>query len=1627
MSASAEGGGRHPSQAEAGGGEGQDKQADDKNGLAPYRYDPLIDENRSRTGTPVEHRQPAATEDATSNSTDPPTTSTAGTSGLDFLTQAAAIAARTHTEPQAQDQDRATDSVATTPDKGKQPESPADGANPGSVNSVWSRLYRTPRNPSSAPAGVSPFGVGESPQVVVGVHESPGPISRSIIPVIPSDEGGMQQSFVTGVQQALSNVRSQQPPPGLGGQQPSSTLGIHQASSLVAGRQTNRQQSSVLGQSSIASQPPPATYSQSSGFAAGRLLAYLNPAIVAGATPNTSSNQTSSILRGYDGNNTAVAGPSGTSTKVANRRPSTPDQPTTPKAPTPSPLTPPGGYVPTITVTSAPLPDTNSLNANDPNGALSRRLGIYQSFDTASDFLDRNNRPANERLIAPAIHDTYIIKTVSTVKCDECNSKLASGELYQCKTCSAQICQQCVNDRLKQEEDVKSFNRKLKQVRFDAVGGHHIDMEPEEEEPGDQNIIEHDVRDDAAAETEMTGNVEAKKNAAGGVEYKFDWQGSKKHLPFKLCYLDRGRFTGRDKGPFKTDVRVEDYAGVMRNVTVRIVKDTPRKSGGGKDGNQRIASGSGSGKGKSKGGKGRKLCDDADSDEIDTPAGAARTGKKKPGPKPKPKAKAAGKKGKAKGKGKEKEPQGTEDEPIEVDEWDEDSAQAQVQSAVLGGRPAFDKLRRMQEAARLGRTIEPQPARDRGGFQQQPFPPPSYARQVYPGLGDMEDPDDAAARELVQWQLQQTAQRQSQVYGGQPQQGYGRPFDEPQQGQQGYGRPFDQPQYGQQYVPTVHGHPDPAGFGSAAAYGHGTGNQAHPQQRHPAHNMTPKGRYQRYQDRSQAQGYPTPSGSGGQVNYWQPNPLYHGNPVTPSRHTANQFPTPDNTTREARRHMLGNEAATQTLPPGYISYAPLPAAFPNPHLHPGVHLGDLRDIPFGRGNTFVEQAPLPDGTPVSIELPQPYYANVLAWVEDYNMTIVFNPDWLCFQDLLERNKGNIRATYTEKQQPGFVVPPLYYDMARRNLAAAEEYAQELWGQRYTNTDDPDRQALRYEAAARLGVPGSQVQEARNHLIRTRGLIERLGERPDQFNYPRPDDVQIRANALSRLAGRRINNSAYYVQLAQGARQRARGATQQPETIVIDSDDDDGDAQQRVTRPTPRYGPEFPAAVASTEFVAPQTQAATSAGQPATYTTPAATEITAEALRSQPQHLTTRNAATPHGTAATAIGSHAATRAITDRVPATQADNYLFIPGTNDPMPQYRGPDPEYAHELDEEPSNVVRKRKRRSESPNPSRDWIDWNLGVSRGFRGHPSRSQNPNTTSAQYLQQPTALPAPRQRPVPTSAFADINAAREQYPQADLPAPRNRNTTTARGHQAPTVRDAGPDSDGDRPGTISPREVSRAPASRPAAIDLDEEHEVEESEPMNVVRHARGSAHRRGGARRREARSRSPRPATPQYRARTPPAAPVGPNTDYQPNGAASGRELTYLHNFTGPPAASSPSGIATRVIYVGGNLLVPAPPGVVNVLTDSGVPRDFSAAGEGRYTTRAGGVAAGEGVDFQALNILAAAAAAVAEESSSEEQGEGEGVGVESEGEEEEGSGADAGLGLVPARQRPLRSGKEF
>ncbi len=1084
MSEFAEGSGKPPNPDSAGGGEGQDSpssKSDSSRGLPAYHVDPVT---QSRPSTPAEYARAEGSEIRTSNLKIPPTTWRPSLPpGLDILGEAAAIVSEAD-EPGSKPEVNSINEPASTPNKEKPPATP--GVDPGSVTSTWSGVYQTPRD-------------GDS--ILVGVHETPGPIfkaaSRTNTPALP------------GVEESAGKKRFSSLPPQL----------------LPSRRQSSIRHPSMA----VAGQGQSATYSQSSGLAAGRLLAFMNPGIVAGAGPSFAADSASNT-RGRKGgndtagpqpsrlslrasnaaagaNSTAIAGPSGKSVQVADPRPSTPTQPTTPQAPTPSPLTPPPA--PAITITPISLPDANTVTAHDPNGTLARRIQTYQSFDTASDFLERNIHPADKSLIAPPIHDTYVIKTVSTIKCDECSVKLASGgELYQCKTCSAQICRDCVDERLTQEANLKSFKTKVRQDRADAVGGYSMPVEPD------------DVEEMCEESVKGKGRAAKWAGLSGSVRFQFEWQGKKKHEPFKRCYLDRRQFVGRDQGPFQTDIVVEDYASVNRRVIVRIVQDTPRKGGGGGDG-------SGSGEAKLKIGKVRKMSEDADAETEDSDVdGGVGIGKKKR--KINPKAKAEGK-----GKGKEKEPQGTEDEPIDLDEWDEDSAQAQVQNAVLGGRPAFDKLRKMQEAARSSRTMGPQPRPvmrgaghgqgRRRGHQHGHAPETSLpgVPGLYVGFGSVND--DPAQHHQAELQRQYLAR---QHFAQQQQQ-------QEQQWQQGYGRPFDQAQPGEGYGPTIHGHPDPPRFGNAVAHGQIVGGQAFPQQQYYAGPSTPQGRYQTQP------GSPTPAVGQAQSDFMQQDPSYQQSLNSPAEDTANHYPTPEPTNHEARRHVLGNEVSIQTLPPGWIAYIPLPSIFPHPHIHPGVHLGETRDIPFGRGNTFIEQQPLADGTPVSSELPQPYFENALAGLAAIDL----------------QNNMIARAIRRSQRHDRRIQEGRDPDEPMTEAETREELA-------HRAREDAEDRAARDHAAMRIRWYDRQVNVRRRreaHAAAAQAEVKSQNQAAARGQRGGPAGAGALGQQVMNLQvdarGHHVNVPQHDAVLPAPIHGRLTDPTQVPETIVIDSDED----------------------------------------------------------------------------------------------------------------------------------------------------------------------------------------------------------------------------------------------------------------------------------------------------------------------------------------------------------------------------------------------------------------------------------------------------------------------------------------
>ena len=922
-------------------------------GLPAYHYDPLTPREQARRADAA-----AAAQDRLNNT--PPTVQQTIPSPLDILAIAATEAAHQDDEEEQQI------GVPQTPER-----SYLDVHQPSPTRG---NLFRTPRVPSIVGPGV------------VGVHETPGAIfgaiSRSNTPAIPEGEAEADGDVEMGGVEDLSRGAGTQEP---GYQHPTSFVrgaggDVQQPTSLPERQRANIQRTSLLNQSMIlGATTQSANTAQTVNLAAARLSMYLNPGVVAGATPTFATGQAaetsqqtggndaalgvpgdrparafggqsaagvggaeallalrgrhsvttgpSGVAQAFGGNNTASAGPSGASFRPIGAGLPMPAKPPTPPAPIPSPITPIFG--PTVNIIPAPLPSGDAINANDPNGTLARRMQAYDSFADAADYLDQNIRPADEKLIAPPIHNNYVIKTVATVKCDECGVKLASGgELYQCKTCGGQICQDCVNGQLLKEQTLKSLDFERRQARVDAVGGHHIDLEPDESDDDDPILT---VQEDAESDNSMKIS-DMRNDRKPSMQPTFEWRGQHCHVPFKLCYLARRKFQGMDRGPFQTDVAVADYDGIVSRVIVQLIKDSPRKSGGTGDGDSVVAGSSGKGKGKAR----------ADADEVPDDDGEDHVDDDTPTARPKSKKKA---KAKRKGKGKEREAKGTEDEPVAVDDvWDEESAQAQVQSAVLGGRPAFDKLRRMQEAARLGRTPAARGVRGIGrgrGFGPA-LPTRTWAesRPVGGRAGSLSP------------QHQQFAQ------------------------QHGFTLQFDQQPRSQTYVPTVHGHPTRA---SEWAFNPTQPQQReHPQQLEAARRfLVPSPDYQPHT--TPAPSYPSqplgPFNGRNSTGLNQQNMFFGARANTPTVNTARQFPTPLQSVRHVRENQQYLRAAS----------TPLQATFTNPQDQQNLH-PDQSGLPsFHQGNTFFAQAYLQDGTPITVSLPQqPFHFDPSSVVMDPN-------------------------------------------------------------------------------------------------------------------------------------------------------------------------------------------------------------------------------------------------------------------------------------------------------------------------------------------------------------------------------------------------------------------------------------------------------------------------------------------------------------------------------------------------------------------------------------------------------------------------------------------------------------------
>ena len=587
--------------------------------------------------------------------------------------------------------DTSTNIDTETPAKGKPPAEPVEA--PGTAASNISGVYRTPY---------------KAHEPILGVHDSPGVLSQAVsranTPVLTTAPRVVAQPAQGQVSSILGRVIG---PPSVAsseslgarllthlnpGMVPSATP-THTLNSGFVGSgcgSNNTTSSSALP--SVTNLPSAATHTPQAASSGLMTLAEA-AAQVERANVEAPSRQQSGTDQGPDTSNSPALSSDAVALLKAltTNRPDTPNpRSVSPHRPTPSPITPP---VTRPEHVNPPLPGADALR-NDPTGFRGRTVEQYESFSTADDHLQTHMHLINEDAIAPKIHDTYIIKTVATIKCDVCSTKNSKdGEVYQCEACTAQICRQCVEEKLEEERSLKSFVGKVKDAKYDAVGGTGFSREPDDDDTAgvDLDEDEHEASD-----------AEGEKTRPTHMGSDFEWQGRRQHLPFKLCYLDRKNLTGIDKGPHGCVVNVPNHECTMVKVAARLINDT-KKGPFGKDpdGKKPVSE------------EQRKALLKMATANTTTQAFQAFGAKMKKD-KADLTAREVEKLERKKAKRREYErgkTKGTKQQPIDVDfDLDERDANEQVQDEIFGkdgGRGA--RLKAIQEAARTGVPMPPRP------------------------------------------------------------------------------------------------------------------------------------------------------------------------------------------------------------------------------------------------------------------------------------------------------------------------------------------------------------------------------------------------------------------------------------------------------------------------------------------------------------------------------------------------------------------------------------------------------------------------------------------------------------------------------------------------------------------------------------------------------------------------------------------------------------------------------------------------------------------------------------------------------------------------------------------------------
>lgn len=170
---------------------------------------------------------------------------------------------------------------------------------------------------------------------------------------------------------------------------------------------------------------------------------------------------------------------------------------------------------------------------------LRRRLAIYQNVGARDEFVDQRLQASPQTpdhfTRRTTLHTTFLIKTVSTIQCDECKAKGKGEEIYKCTHCVKQICRSCVESLLKRERLVEEKSQEQKsQATTD-----------DEEEPD---------------------------------TFKWNWQGLYRHEGFKQCYMAREE--ANVKGDFHIDIPVSQLGLPGNNVvTVYMVRDNDEDIG----------------------------------------------------------------------------------------------------------------------------------------------------------------------------------------------------------------------------------------------------------------------------------------------------------------------------------------------------------------------------------------------------------------------------------------------------------------------------------------------------------------------------------------------------------------------------------------------------------------------------------------------------------------------------------------------------------------------------------------------------------------------------------------------------------------------------------------------------------------------------------------------------------------------------------------------------------------------------------------------------------------------------------------------------------------------------------------